>query len=162
MEASKVIITDQTRAQASNPLNLKQREELKIELVKQYILRKPYGTRIKTREFGGAMQIKSTGAIHNFIKRLVEEGVIVRHEKGPRSFFYTVPGEVKVVKPADAMTAPAPPPASVEKPVEAPKATQPQRVSGVDLETQAMRYMFYSNNCGTVPGFLLWLKEEVR
>lgn len=81
-------------------LSSSRKRELRREAIKAYIRSKPYGKRIKGAEFQNIGNFSTYANADNFIKKMIRDDEIVRHNIGPKSFFYTVIGETKVTKPA--------------------------------------------------------------
>lgn len=95
MEVSAVKVRPETFQLAERPMKAGRRRELRRELIVEYIKSKPYGKRIKMAEFEKVGQFKTHQNTAVFVKRMMRDGVIVRHDLSLRKFFYTVPGQVK-------------------------------------------------------------------
>lgn len=134
-------------------LSRKRKHELRVEILKDYITRKPYGTRIKTQEFQKLLHFKTDANAWAFIEKTVKQGTIVKHELSIRRFFYTVPGETHITKPVTA----GPPPAE-EKP-EVDQIIGERQYSIAQLNNEAMKY-FWAYDDTSIKGFINWLKSQ--
>lgn len=141
VDASKVTI-DPLKVNA--PLSMKRKRELRLEAVKAYIESKPYGTRIKASEFRQVMNAGTEANAYNIIKLMIRDGLIFQWNIGPKSFFYTVPTEVKTTKLAEyEVESGVPAPGQVDDIDEAAVAkimAEKRTAVDVDLEQLAMKF----------------------
>jgi hypothetical protein len=98
MDASKVTIGEKTYDLQF--LDKKKKTNLRRRLVIEYIQSKPAGEYIKMRELQEAAKLSTTPNANAFIKRMIRDGVIMRHNgEKPKSFYYSVIGTVRVKTP---------------------------------------------------------------
>lgn len=110
MEVSKVKLRPETFQLAQRPMSRKRKTKLRRELILEYLNDRPYGKRVKMAELQRVGQFTTPQAADVFIKKMVRDGVIVRHELGLRAYFYTVPGKLVSRKILS-----APPPAGIRR-----------------------------------------------
>lgn len=90
------------RAKLNYPnLSMEKKQELREAAVIALIKAKPYGQVIRTKEFQEAARMKTLSNTGMFLKKLVKKGVIIQHQAGLRTYYYTLPGEATVTRPAD-------------------------------------------------------------
>lgn len=94
MEASKVTITPETwRAQG---LSVKKRYKLKRELVYQLIRSRPYGQALRDSDVAKVL-VSSRPAAFNFLRKLTDNGDLIKHQISPKRSFYIIPEEVRTI-----------------------------------------------------------------
>ena len=101
MEVSKLTLSQEMEKQLSNPyLSQKRKQQLREDLIKDYIRSKPAGTEISVKELIDAakMQRLSRGSSYAFIKRMMKRKSIIRTEEGRYRYTWTIPGDAKTVK----------------------------------------------------------------
>lgn len=161
MEASRVSISDRTLLQAPT-LSGKRKRELRIRVLKEYILARPYGKRVKTEEFRTLLHFKTSANAWAFIEKLVKRGILVKHEITPRTFFYTVEGEVRTSKLEPVMERAIDLGQAIEKHKQetARGGAQPTSTYTVaELKSKAMAY-FWAYDDTTIKGFIKWLESQ--
>jgi len=116
MEASKVTLSPGITEY--KPLKAGKKRKLREQKVKDLIQSKPYAAYISGKQFGKELGIGQVTAA-KFIRHMVDEGSITRHQVGLKRYFYTVNGPLKVTK----IEQP-----KVEEPKEEPKPEAPSKV----------------------------------
>lgn len=100
MEASKLTIGQKTYD--LNYLTKTKKTNLRRKLIIEYIESKPAGTLIKIGEFQELARFKSYQNTHQFINRMVRDGVISRYEGNrPKTYYFAVTGSIRQKKPAE-------------------------------------------------------------
>ncbi|HYG84610.1 MAG TPA: hypothetical protein VD907_07090 [Verrucomicrobiae bacterium] len=100
MEASRISLGG--KIYDLNHLNKTKKTNLRRKLIIEYIQSKPAGEYIKTGELQRVGQFSTSANAHSFVKRMIRDGVIMKHEGDkPRSIYYSVVGSVRVKKPAN-------------------------------------------------------------
>lgn len=108
MDASKVSVGGRTYD--LNYLGKVKKTNLRRKLIVEYIQSKPAGEYIKTREFQDLGKFSSAANTHTFIKRMIRDGIIARHEgEKPKTAYYSIIGSVRVKQPVTPKEAPADP-----------------------------------------------------
>lgn len=97
-EVARVKIDPKTLDQV---LSNKRKKELRKEVIKAYLKKKPYGKRTTSAQLKVIGNFATGNLAWIFIKRMVRDGELSQHSLGPRSFFFTVNEELKVTQPAD-------------------------------------------------------------
>lgn len=98
MEASKVTVG--SKVYDFNYLNKTKKTNLRRKLIVEYIQSKPAGEYIKMSQLQEVAKLSSTPNANAFVKRMIRDGIIMRHDgHKPKSFYYSVIGSVRTVKP---------------------------------------------------------------
>lgn len=154
-ESARVSIDPETVAEAEKPLAYSKKRELRRESIVAYIESKPYGTRINLKEFQRVAFISTSANTYAFVGRMIKDGIIYKHEISPRTFFYTVAANQKVVHPADKVdkppldVKPAPPPA--------PKTPIVEN----NLRRKAQQFSWaYPENHNDLREFIKWMESQ--
>lgn len=94
-EIARVNIQRSTMEEAQKPIYGDKKRELRRQAIMAYIRSRPAGTKIKMPEF--AKIYNGTPAnTFSFVNRMLRDGLIEKHNIGIRTFYYTIPGDVKL------------------------------------------------------------------
>lgn len=115
MEASQITVSGKTYD--INHLGKAKRTMLRRKLIVEFIMSKPAGELIKMGQFQEVARFNSAPNADAFIKRMIRDGVIMQHKGDkPRTFFYSVVGVARQIKPPTPKAEAAPEPAPQNSP----------------------------------------------
>lgn len=90
---------------SSKPLTLKQKKALRERAILALVASKSYGERLTLAEVSKVAHYKFESQASMLLKDMIAEGKLERHDIGASTawngFFCTLPGKVKIIRPAD-------------------------------------------------------------
>lgn len=136
MEATRIQITPITQQKLDKPLSMNERMALRRQKMIDYIKSKPLGTPIRIEEFGEASKTTKANA-QLYIKKMLDDGTILREALSPKKFCYSVQdSQVKVIRAAT------------------------MRWTAPELEDIAMRFAWnHPEHHNDLHSFIIWLKD---
>lgn len=152
MEVSKLSFTEETRLKLQNPtLTRKRRNELRTELIIDYIRNKPQGTPISIKELCSAARYPSnkykTGYGH--IQKMIQRGLISQERTGPgrrAKGIYTVIGDAKKIVQSTTPTKPV---------IVKPKTIEPTNTQHI---VEAAKKFAWEHNSDSLRAFIATLQ----
>lgn len=171
-EAARVTILPETMEKARRPLRRAKRNKLRTARILEYIQRRPFGEALDYNDLNRVVDpMLKRSTLNQTVRRMEQDGIIVRHELSPRKSWYSVNGPVTVTQPAAPKPQDSPAAEEIADAVEAENRSNlndqdilsqlESQMEAVDLEQKAMRFAWNHLEDGNdLRKFISWLKDN--